>query len=409
MLKFIKRLFLLSSLLLIGGGIWGYNNGMTTDNYQEFISETIEKYQPKQTIAKIEIKEEPAIKEKPTPVAKPKKREVKKEKPEPLSIPTNPFLIIDKHARNSSSTDEIDVQTLADYLQQKAQTDLEKARAIYVWLAENIRYDDETFNSGDYPDYTPQYLLDNRKAICDGYGNLYLALGLEMGLKIEKVTGYAKGYGYKTGSKLGEENLHSWNIIKIDGQWKIFDATWGRGYGESVAGKLVSTKKFEDYWFDVSPYKAIFNHYTDHTSFLSVEPTISLSQYEQLPNIKNEYFKLGFDDKETFFAASSNSDYETPLTYSIDTYVRLLEAPKVKNLHVAQSYDFEFYIPAADKVAAIDSKGKWTYFKRKNGKFQLSLTPKETGKLQISVHHKKKNKAFDTVLIYEVNDEREAS
>ena len=405
MLKLIRRLFFLSSLLLIAGGVWAFNNGMTADNYQEFITDIIEKYQPAEPIAELEEKNAVEQKKK-SPSSKPKKKAQKAQEQKLLPLPKNPFATIDKYARNATSTDEIDVPTLANYLQQKAQTDLEKARAIYVWIAENIRYDDESFNSKNYPLYTPQYLLENRKAVCEGYSNLYLALGLEMGLDIEKIIGYSKGYGYQEGTKFTETS-HAWNIIKINGEWKVFDATWGRGFGENVGGKLKSIKKFNDYWFNVSQYEAIFNHYPESEEFHFVKPAISLSQYERMPTIDGDYFALGFDGKEAFLEANSNPNYQTPQIYSLNTHVRVIEAPKVKHLSLNQAYDFEFHVPRADKVAMIDAQGNWTYFQRDNGIFSLTYTPTEEGKLQISIHHDTDTKSFDTVLAYEVKENGE--
>lgn len=53
------------------------------------------------------------------------------------------------------------------------------------------------------------------------------------------VHGYAKGVGYKPGMKFdGEGFKHSWNVIKINGEWKIVDPNWGARH---VVGKKVKT------------------------------------------------------------------------------------------------------------------------------------------------------------------------
>ena len=50
----------------------------------------------------------------------------------------------------------------------------------------------------------------------------------QLNLEIETVTGYSKGYGYSP-SKRFKDVDHAWNLIKIDGAWRMFDATWGEG------------------------------------------------------------------------------------------------------------------------------------------------------------------------------------
>ena len=406
MLKFIKRLFLLSLILLIGGGVWGYKNGMTKDNYKEFIKERIAKFQKKEK--PIQPENKPNVKNKPPKsknTSKSKKKKVVEYKLQPL--PKNPFSSIDRYSRNVPSTATIDVQNLANYLQQKAKTDIEKARAIYIWITDNVRYDDDAYNSGNYPDYTAEYVLQNRKAVCEGYSNLFLELGEEMEIEVEKILGYAKGYGYRKGKKFKESD-HAWNAVRINGEWKIIDSTWGSGYGKNVNGRLVSKKKFDNYWFNVDPFEAIFNHLPEDDEFSFIQPSISLSQYEQMPNLDEEYFELGFNGRETFSIVSSNPNSEFPKSYNLKTPVKLISAPKFKNLKINDSHYFEFYIPRGLKVAAITSSNDWIYFEREKGKFTLNFSPKEIGELKICVHHEKSGKLFDTILVYNVNENKES-
>ena len=121
--------------------------------------------------------------------------------PYPEVIPENPFAAIDAHARNCPEQFESDLSSLADYLGQLATTDLEKARSIYVWLTDNIHYDDDAFNTGQFGNYSSSSTLISKKAVCEGFGNLYQALGEELNLNIRKVEGYAKGFGYRPGTR----------------------------------------------------------------------------------------------------------------------------------------------------------------------------------------------------------------
>lgn len=404
MLKFIKRLLILSIVLLIGGGIWGYKNGMTKDNYKEFIKERLAKFRQKEEPLKVENKpnnEKKTLNLKNKPKSKKKVTEEYKLQP----LPKNPFSSIDRFSKNVPSSETVDVESLAQYLQQKAKTDIEKARAIYIWITDNIRYDDEAYNSGNYPDYTAEYVLQNRKAVCEGYSNLFLALGEEIGIEVEKISGYSKGYSYRVGKKFKESD-HAWNAVKINGEWKIIDSTWGSGYGKNVNGKLVSKKKFDNYWFNVDPFEAIFNHFAEDSEFNFIESSISLNQYEQMPNIDEEYFELGFSGKETFSIVNSNPNTEFPKSYSPKTYVNLISAPKFKNLNMNQSYYFEFYIPRGYKVAVIDSNNDWIYFERDNGKFTINFLPKELGELKVSVQSEKSGKSFDTILVYNISENK---
>ena len=403
MLKFIKRLFILCLILLLAGGVWGYKNGMTKDNYKEFIAETIEKM--KSEFPDVKRQDEKTDNDEPKNGISTKKPEMKGWKYELLPLPKNPFMAIDRHARSTPSSAEVDIRSLASHLQQNANTDLEKARAIYVWLADNIHYDDQAYNTKIYSDYSAENVLQDKKAVCEGISNLYLALGEEVELEIEKVSGYSKGYSYQPGDSFYRTN-HAWNIIKIDGRWRIFDATWGGGSGENVNGKLVSKKSFNGYWFNVDPYEAIFSHFPEDVEQSFVNPYISLTEYELMPNVDDVYFEIGFDGKETYLEALTNPNFQAPFTYSVETPIVIKRAPKHGILRLKESYEFAFYIPRAYDVAMIDSNNKWTSFNRNNGNFRLEYTPKTRGELSIGIKHEKSGKSYSTILKYEVKNQR---
>ena len=316
-----------------------------------------------------------------------------------LPLPKNTFLKIDNYAKKTPSSSTKDIETLANHLIKKAKTDIDKARLIFIWLTENIYYDDRGYNSGKYNDCQANSVLRSRKSVCEGYANLFLELGLEMGLNIKKVSGYSKGYGYIPGKPFLKTD-HAWNLIKIGDEWRVFDATWGHGYGENKGGRLKSVKKFNEYWFNVDPYEAIFNHFPDSDNSF-VEPSISLKKYEKMPHIGSSFFTLGFDGKEIYSLVNSNTNIKFPETYQVDTHIKLNDCPILKDLKINNSYQFEVYIPRGLKVALISKKGKnWKYFESDNGDFTLNYIPKYKGDISISVQLENNNSFYETILIY---------
>lgn len=194
-----------------------------------------------------------------------------------------PFATIDAYARACPATAKTSLDAVANYLKKATFSDLEKARSIYVWLTAHISYDDKSYNSGNYGDNSAEGVLRSKKAVCAGFADLYTELGLRMGLQIKTVIGYAKGYDYTEGAGFEDSN-HAWNAIEIDGKWRIFDATWGEGYGVTGAkGQLVSFKKFDADWFDVEPEYAIFTHYPEDPTDAFLTTKLSLSEYVRLP------------------------------------------------------------------------------------------------------------------------------
>ena len=315
MSRFIKRLFIFLILLTIGFGTWAFvYKEMEVQEVKELLAEWFSRVVPVES-------EEEASPVAPPP-SKPTEQNEKstKESYELQPLPVNPFAKIDGHARNVPASAEQDLQSLAAYLIEPTQTDLEKARSIFVWLTDNISYDDRAYNDGVYGDLSSEGVLHSRKAVCEGFSNLYLKLGKEMGLEIKKVVGYSKGYGFQQGRKISKTD-HAWNVIKIGDYWKIFDATWGQGNGQNVNGKLKTVKKFDDYWFNVDAYEAIFSHLPENLNLAYVSPQIDLKIYNSFPTIDEEYFEIGFNGRQTYKNVYANHQLAFPDLYHVDTYI----------------------------------------------------------------------------------------
>ncbi|MEM6722901.1 MAG: transglutaminase domain-containing protein [Bacteroidota bacterium] len=321
-----------------------------------------------------------------------------------VQVKSKSFRAIDRFARDATESDGRNLKAMAQYLASGCETDLEKARAIYVWLTKNISYDDVGYNVGNYDAYEADEVFQVRKTVCGGFSNLFQAMGEEMGLEIQTVSGYAKGFAFANGETLNEPN-HAWNIIKIDGKWRIFDATWGEGNGVNVNGQLISKKQFDDYWFDVDPYEAIFTHFPENPSLAFVEPVISLTEYGQLPYIRNSYFKLGFDGETTYRKVLSNPDLVFPETFGIHSNVKVISAPTSGKLEVGKSYPFILESASARNVAGITNEADWESFKQEGKRFELRYFVKEVGKLAITVQERGTGNSYSYILQYQLVDQ----
>jgi len=58
--------------------------------------------------------------------------------------------------------------------------------------------------------------LVDKRAICDGYANVFTLLAQQFGLEVIKVSGIAEPDGFN----------HAWNMVKVDGIWYHVDVTW---------------------------------------------------------------------------------------------------------------------------------------------------------------------------------------
>jgi len=407
MKTFLKIFFILIILAFLADIAWGYFSGSGLGDIKEYISDFISSLMPNSDTTAPDTSKTIAVLQKKVNTPPPSVA-IDEVDTNLQPLPPNSFEEIDKYALSCPADAQRDVQSLAAYLQRNAHSDIEKARAIYIWITNNINYDDNGFNSGIYPDNSAQAVLNSRKAVCDGFSNLYLALGQAMGLTIAKVGGYSKGYGYYDGMKFKKAD-HAWNVIKISGRWRIFDATWGHGSADNVNGKLVSTKRCSNYWFNVDPYEAIFTHLPQNTNMEYILPGIDLKTFEAIPRIDPGYFELGYDGRKTLKKILANSSLMLPKCMDVGTYIKAISVPEEGLLFTDKVYDFEYYVPRGISVALIDANKEWVFFKCQKDTFRLEhYTPSE-GELQVGVRLYNGLKSYSTFMIYTVKAAKAAS
>ena len=91
------------------------------------------------------------------------------------------FTEIDEHVRNCPNEIKSDANKLISYFDEVCTSDIEKARAIYIWLTDNISYDAKSINKNKFGDNSAEGVLKSKKAVC---ANLFEFLGKKMGLEI---------------------------------------------------------------------------------------------------------------------------------------------------------------------------------------------------------------------------------
>lgn len=126
--------------------------------------------------------------------------------------------------------DSSEIIKLAYIITKDCYSDMDKTRAIHDWVAENIAYDIDEYNTGKVHEYSAVETFEERKAVCNGYANLTAALNRAIGIKTKIIVGTAKNSPIEKASK---NNSHAWNETCIEGKWIIQDTTWDAGYVDS--------------------------------------------------------------------------------------------------------------------------------------------------------------------------------
>lgn len=312
------------------------------------------------------------------------------------------FHVIDSFAINTPPALEYNVDSVAAYLRQGCKSDMEKARAAFAWEANNIRYDDKGFNSGEIPDQSPARVIKRRHAVCEGYAELYKALCTAMGVEAVVVTGHAKAYGYRQGERFeGKDPNHAWNAVKVNGQWLLVDVTWGAGRAEGGRGKLVSHKLYTPYFFNVDKYEFFFCHYPVEQQWTLLSEPITLRQYQEMPQIKEPFFMLGFNGKDILTKYLDKTlPAELPSAFPTTHNVKVVDFPLDGTLAAGSHMNFTI-ISDEDLLLAIsnDLKKPAVMMQRSGNRYTASLTLSR-GELHIAIGTSKVH--FLDILQYKV-------
>jgi transglutaminase/protease-like cytokinesis protein 3 len=143
--------------------------------------------------------------------------------------------------------------SFAHFIRTRFSDDEEILTAIYIWVAKSVSYDVENMYSIHFEE-NPGELIEKtfqtKKAICQGYAELFNDLCKRSGIQSYVVHGYTKQHG-----KI-QNTGHAWIIASAGKGWFGFDPTWGAGYVND--GRF--TKSFTWEYFMVSPEILILSH-----------------------------------------------------------------------------------------------------------------------------------------------------
>jgi hypothetical protein len=197
------------------------------------------------------------------------------------------FEKIDKHALNAPEEATQTISTLAEYLTKPATNEVEEVRSFYIWIAENIAYNTSALISPNEKPQLPEEILKSRKAVCQGYSELFKALCKEVEISAYVVSGYSKGYGYSQGKKFLEED-HAWNVVKVDNEWKLLDVTWGAGY---ITPTKTFEKSFNEKYFLTDSQNFVLDHLPLDPMWQLLDCPIPMSVYEKETNVIQQALK----------------------------------------------------------------------------------------------------------------------
>jgi hypothetical protein len=145
------------------------------------------------------------------------------------------------------------IDGIAKYIRTHFDSDNDKLRAAYSWVAQHITYDVGKMYVGityKYENEVVEQVLKHRRTVCFGYVVTFKAIAESLGIKIVIVKGYTKQNGRV------DAIPHAWCAVRHGKHWRLIDPTWSAGY---LSGNVFQ-QRFNDKWFLVRPENIIRSH-----------------------------------------------------------------------------------------------------------------------------------------------------
>ena len=134
------------------------------------------------------------------------------------------------------------IDELSNKIKKDFTTDIERVRASYTWIANNIRYDVNFLITPKNIFYTSEKDLEeqkikiikqranstfnSKKGICYDYASLFSEICKNMNIKSEIISGFAKNKVTATNKTPTLVNNHAWNKVIINNRPYLIDTTW---------------------------------------------------------------------------------------------------------------------------------------------------------------------------------------
>lgn len=193
-------------------------------------------------------------------------------------------------------------------LTQELESETEKFRALHSWICGNLKYDHrlyeqitrdrkklyhDTLKLAKWNDIQAKLvwkkLYAEKNTICTGFALLLAQMSNAIGIECRVVDGYARTAGSNVHS-LDFVN-HSWNAVKLDGQWQLCDPTWSSGIVYLNGGLSFYQQDYNNGYFLTDPQFFYRNHFPSDAKAIPDYNALNEKDFTQGPILYDAAFK----------------------------------------------------------------------------------------------------------------------
>ena len=289
--------------------------------------------------------------------------------------------------------------TLTRYLVGTAHTPRQKAERIYLWITHHINYDVAGLKSGKTAS-SAEMVLKRRCGTCAGYSQLFDSMARSAGLEVKPLHGLARGRSLAL-----PPEAHGWNALRLDGQWRLIDCTWGAGY----VNQDIYYRAPIDHYFLTPPEELITTHFPAEAGWQFLPQPLSRSEFDQLTPFlprrpQGEAMQASPEETPNPSAAKAQPNSRPALSQprllrSYYTRGVTLYRPQAGSLN-AGKHEFHLQVPGARGVEVQTGTDAFSLVANKNEVFR-GLVPLTSGRIRVLASFDESGR-LEPLLEYEV-------
>jgi len=190
---------------------------------------------------------------------------------------------LDIPAAQTGTTEDI-----ASYINKHFDADNKKVRAIYVWVAANIKYDSDSLHRIILNEDREKLIttaLKRRRGVCENFASIFNDICAKSGLRSFVIEGYTRQNGSV------DRSTHAWCAAFIDKKWFLYDPTWD---ADNISRGRYSEPLRTNY-FQISPSDFIHSHMPFDPMFQFLDYPISYNDFNRgntQMNTRSPYFNF---------------------------------------------------------------------------------------------------------------------
>ncbi|KAI1262455.1 hypothetical protein F5Y18DRAFT_438896 [Xylariaceae sp. FL1019] len=208
---------------------------------------------------------------------------------EPVNYHTLNLSQVDKNSRFVNNLPQMTTAiTLATtYVCRPYRSDVQRLRAIFVWVAEQIHWEEDFEGEVD-----TRRVISSKRGCAEEYAVLVHEMCAAIGIHSEIVRGYLKTPGEVPETNIMPRPNHWWNAVVVDNEWRMIDCCLAspsnprRGLYSNVGS---GTADF--FWFLTQPTELCWTHIPEHHDQQHICPPAAHETLLNLPGACPPFFK----------------------------------------------------------------------------------------------------------------------